>query len=62
MPVNEQHPVLSKEEMADIAHYREMFAYKTPEQTETLLYDLVRAGKVSRREHSLLCRYVYQGY
>lgn len=62
MSDTEVHSVLNKQEMSDITAYRVQLAYKTPEESEKMLYDWTKAGKISRREHSLLCKYIYQGY
>lgn len=62
MADNEVHPVLSKQEMDEIAVYRQQFAYKTVARSEQMLYDWTRTGKITQREHVLLSKYLYQGF
>jgi hypothetical protein len=59
---NEVHPVLTKDELKQIAAYRAKFAYKTPESCHKLLYEWTKTGKISLREFNLLCTYLFKGY
>jgi hypothetical protein len=58
----ETHPVLTRDEMAQIATYRAKFAYKTPESCRKLLYEWTKTGKISFREFNLLVTYLFKGY
>jgi hypothetical protein len=59
---DEVHPVLTKDEMAQILAYRQKLAYKTPESAEKLIYEWAKTGKLSFREFRLLCLYHFKGY
>lgn len=59
---NEVHPVLANSEMKEIKSFREKLAYKTTKETEKLIFEWTKTGKLNSREHTLLCKYVYQGY
>jgi hypothetical protein len=58
----ETHPVLTRDEMAQIASYRAKLAYKTPESCIKLLYEWTKTGKISFREFNLLTTYLFKGY
>lgn len=45
--------------MAEIREWREKLAYKTVEETHKLVYEWVKTGKLNRREHTLLCKYIF---
>lgn len=59
---HEVHPVLSREELAQIAEFREKLQYKSIAETERLIFEWTKTGKLTLKQHVLLVRYHYQGY
>ncbi len=59
--IPEIHPALSAKELDDIREFREKLAYKTVEETHKLYFEWARTGKLSRRQHTLLGKYIFCG-
>lgn len=57
---NEVHPALNAQQMRSIGQHRAKLAYKSQDESERLLYEWTKTGKLTRLEHTLLCRYVFQ--
>lgn len=56
----EIHPSLSAAELQAIREFREKLAYKTLDETHKLYFEWARTGKLSRRQHTILGRYIFQ--
>jgi uncharacterized membrane protein len=57
----ETHPDLSADELTKIKEYRRKFMYKSRAKIEDMIYEWSKTNVISKKEHSLLCRYLYRG-
>ncbi len=58
---NETHPDLSTEELKKIKQYRRKFMYCTHAKMQDMIYEWTKTNVITKKEHSLLCRYFYRG-
>lgn len=58
---NETHPLLSADELTEIAQFRVTLRHKNEKQMNKLIYEWAKTGVIKTRQHLLLCKYVHGG-
>lgn len=57
---SEVHHTLTFMELREIRQWRRKLLYKTADETERLIYEWVKTGRIARPEFTLLCKWHYQ--